>query len=221
MRLRLALIMTVVLLLPCALFAKGGVYIDNMLVTNDGRNIFSDDFDSGTLRNWTGLVAATVPCDAKKTYCSMHLNMHTNTGTATALHEMPIEAPGVLEVRWRLWVAPADEQSRHKDTLLGLLVAVMCQQQKNWIAASTDLCTDTDKPSLSILVNNVEKTSGVKIPTSKWVEMALRFDPGSSTVSFLADGKVAVTAKYDPSQFTSVRQLRLECGYGDGAQRTR
>lgn len=222
MSLRLVLIAAVVLLLlPCALLARGGVYVDDFTVTNDGKVVFSDNFDSGNLDQWTNLAAATVPCDAEGKRCCMHLNMHTDTDSGNAVHQMSIDTPGFLEVSWLQWIAAANEQARHNVTGLHLLVSVHCQDPKHWIAAETMLCANVDQPALDISVDNVQKSCKVQIPTAKWVQMILRFDPKTSTISLLADNKVVGTDKYDPGVFNNLTYVRLESGLGDGTQRRR
>lgn len=213
MTLRLAVML---LLLPCALLAKGGVYIDDVKITNDGVVVFSDSFNGGDLKNWTALRDATAPCDKDPASCCLHLNNH-GTGLPNATHTLAMKEAGVVEVSWRQWVAPAEEQAGHERTVVGVMMGIVGEKTGRSIVASTCLYVGDKEPCLSVDVDGkTGKLSELNVPTGKWVRMLVRMDSATSKVTFSADGKVGVEETYDPKSLLPAKQLTFQSGLGDG-----
>lgn len=92
-------------------WARGGAYIDDLVLRNNGTVVFSDNFDSGDLSEWHSAVDASVSSDhSYSADYSLYENWHGTQYSATISSDMSISNPGLLELSFKVWLPAVSEQ---------------------------------------------------------------------------------------------------------------
>jgi hypothetical protein len=104
--------------------AAGGVYLDDLTLTNYGTSMFTDGFNDKSLRGWTNLKDVSLGQLGQGSLL-MHMNAHGSL-PATAWRALNVKDAGVVEVSTKLMVMPPDEQSRYKNNSYSLMDLTVC-----------------------------------------------------------------------------------------------
>lgn len=104
--------------------AAGGVYLDDLTLTNYGTPMFTDGFNDKSLPGWSSLKDVSLG-QVNEGSLLLHLNAHS-AQPATAWRALNVKEAGVVEVSTKLMVMPPDEQSRYKNNSYSLLNLTLC-----------------------------------------------------------------------------------------------
>jgi hypothetical protein len=209
-----------------AAFAAGGIYIDNLKITNNGKEVFSDAFNSGKLIGWNKMNDAIWSSDRANTQQgAMLLNKHQFCA-ATAYHSFSAKNIGIVEVSADVYCTPPDEQYERisKKNACGTFFRLYSGSSNATIEAKIQLnvCQSTYQLGITHLDARQGETYS-KLPVMQpatWSHIVLRLDPRSATATMFLGGKAYVTAGYDPQQFQSLQEIGIVTGLGDGSKRT-
>lgn len=100
-------------------YAAGGVLVDDLKITNDGKMVFSDGFNSAALSAWSKLYDATLIPSAGGYY--LHLNKH-HSQSASMYHQLSVKQVGVLELSAKVFINPPEEQYLYGRKQISMLV---------------------------------------------------------------------------------------------------
>ena len=119
------LILTVILTCGLAVgaHAAGGVCLDDLQITNDGKMAFSESFDSRSLRGWSSPYDVTLIQTNPGGYY-LHLNKH-HIQSARAWHKLTVNSAGLVELSAKVYVTPPEEQYLYKQKAFSLMEIVL------------------------------------------------------------------------------------------------
>lgn len=105
-------IAVIVLCMSISVYARGGVYIDDLVCTNNGSTVFSDNFNSGDLSVWDSISNSSVTNTRYNSAdYSLYQNCHgMSDRTPTIIRNVSISNYGPLELSFKVWLPPASEQ---------------------------------------------------------------------------------------------------------------
>lgn len=206
--------------------AEGGAYLDDFRISNDGTEVFFDNFNDGSIADWTKMHDTTVVRDDKdKLVGYMFMNKHTHAAS-TAWHPLSVSSAGLVELSTLVYVTPYEQQfdirdgypsvlmitlySGSSDATAGLYIYLDKPKQDSQKSACS-ICVNLKNPNGTTIIHNTA------LVPQKWATLTLRLDPKTGIASALLDGTVVRTLKYDPAKFKSIRELGLCCSFGDGA----
>jgi hypothetical protein len=209
-------------------WCAGGVYVDNVRVTNDGQNAFLDNFDTGKLVGWTNATTAQVVCD--RSNCSMLLNKHVFCA-AGAFHPLAIENPGVVDTSMDLYVTPAAEQyDCHKKNLPCIFYITLYssvttgKRTDDILGAGLSLAPNAQGCNVGFKSNKQclckSWTTTPVVPAGQWVTLTFRLDAVNGRATIFVNARQVISIPYDRGPNPPVRQIGLCCGFGDGSKRT-
>lgn len=104
--------------------AAGGVYLDDLTLTNYGTPMFTDGFNDKSLPGWSKLKDVSLG-QVKEGSLLLHLNAHSAL-PATAWRALNVKDAGVVEVSMKLMVMPPGEQSQYKKNTYSLMNLTLC-----------------------------------------------------------------------------------------------
>jgi len=235
-------------LMAGAAHASGGVYLDDLTVTNYSTPMFTDHFNDPTLRGWSNLHDVSLGQMGEGSYL-LYMNAHSDQA-ATAWRQLNMKDAGVVEVSFKMLVTPPDEQYKYKKDTFSLFYLVLAsgntpatakaivslkQHEKgNRVSIAVQQTTtpatpqakpEPGKPMLptlglqnATLKNLGAMSPGLVIQPKTWVLVTLKLDSKKSMASVLVDNKEIVSKPYKPQDFQSVRGIWLWSTYGDGAK---
>ena len=188
---------------------RGGIYFDDILLKNDGRAVFFDDFQSGGLSLWPSADDARVECSGSDSKaCCLYLNQRGPV-VSDAFHVVSVQHPGVVELSAWVWLPPTSEQipaftslnlySSGNDTA-GVGVQVDSKSRGYRIRLQWNRSDGDDK--------EIESKTVVLRP-GKWARIALRLDAGTKKMSALLDGVPKVSFHYAPANFGKIDMLSV------------
>ena len=246
MSVRSVVLLFVLILSACwsGAWAAGGVYLDDVKVTNNGAVALFDNFDDGGLTGWYNLSDATCECKSGKPPCGMLLNKHIFCA-AGASHNLAIGQPEVVELSANVFVTPPEEQY---DIAVKKYAASTCKcgcggpSDIMYITLYAEATVPPRKttPKVDFYIQQVgseagcrvgvEATqsngstsrsgcSGAPIPQRQWTPILLRLDPRTKLARLFVDGRQVSQTGYDPASLSQIQQLNLCCGFGDGSKR--
>jgi hypothetical protein len=96
--------------MPTPVCARGGVYVDDLVLKNNGTVVYSEDFDSADLSGWYSITDASVSSDH---YSSAGYSLYENSyggAFAKVSTDVLVSNPGLLELSFRVWLPEASEQ---------------------------------------------------------------------------------------------------------------
>ncbi len=106
-----------------AAYAAGGIYLDDMTLTNYGTQMFTDGFNDSALRGWSDLHDVSLGQVNQGSYLLL-MNAHS-AEAATAWRQLNVKDAGVVELTCKVLVAPSDEQYQYKNKKYSLLYLVL------------------------------------------------------------------------------------------------
>lgn len=204
--------------------AEGGAYIEDVVVTNNGQNVFFDNFNSGNLSKWTNINDAQMfyytPNIAQ--YCLFLNKQHEAPATAT--HAATIENPGRVEFRSYSSLTPSEEQydwqKRGACQLSFAIVSasspdkvVRCYAYLNPLQHASNAGISTSRTATGTI------TTKAIIDANKWMHYRMIMDPKTRTATFYLDGSRMASTKYNPDDFRSIGALEITTSFGDGKYR--
>jgi hypothetical protein len=206
--------------------AGGGIYIDNLKITNNGKEVFSDALDSGKLVGWTKMSDTTwIPDGPNTQKGTMLLNKHIFCA-ATAYHSLSAKDLGVVELSADVYCTPPDEQYDQRVKKCGCVTyfTLYSGSSERDIQATIKLNPCQSSYQLAITsAKSREPSVYSKLPVlapATWSTIKFRLDPTRATATLSLDGKAIISAPYEPEQFQSLREIGLCTGLGDGSRRT-
>ena len=209
-----------------AAYAAGGIYIDNLKITNNGKVIFSDSFDGGKLVGWTKMTDASwIPDGPNTQKGALLLNKHGSVA-ATAYHGLSSgQSLGVVEMSAEVFCTAPSEQYGWavRKGACGTFFRLYSGSSNATIEAKVQLNPCQTSYQLGITAMNSQQGTYSKLPVlrpAKWATITLRLDPRSATATFFLDGRAFVSARYNPQQFRSLKEIGIVTGLGDGSKWT-
>lgn len=217
------------ILIAADTFAAGGFVVDDLLVTNNGAIVLTENFDSGSLSGWRVNNAILQQTQPQPPRYNLLLNSPETGPTTMIERDVPISNPGKLDVSAWVYLPAEEEQSNwagtHCDyagfviyTSRGMpdrqevaLSLYLSPQNKGYLASARyhdytgktrDVLSSTDKPVLN---------------GGKWARMSMSLDPGQRTASVFIDGKFACRITYEPRWFVTVTGIRVYSQLGGQA----
>lgn len=219
-------ITALVLAIASGAFAAGGVYIDDVRITNNGRQVLFDNFNDGTLNAWASVSQAIpVRVSPESSEYLLHMNRHERT-SASMMYRMPQQPIGVFELSALVYIALAQEQADYRlNRTSDLLFRLTSAAARGTITAGVKLYAKDQGNKVDVVVLQLigqqqntgsDRTKTSVLPCEKWATITLRLDPATRTATVLLDGNTVASTQYDPNSFPGFRMLTVLCGYGDG-----
>lgn len=205
----------------------GGVYVDDLRVTNNGAQVLLDNFETGKLDGWTKLTGAELAANEQNK--SLAINRHGNYA-ATAYRTISIDKPGLVEISWFIFVAPVGEQYDCKKggacTMSIRLLSGMSASSNAGVPSAALIlnpCETTCRAGLAPAnsFNATAKTKSPVLSLGRWVPVVFRLDSANGKATLLVNGREAVSMSYDPSSTKSIRQIGFVSQFGDGSNRSK
>jgi probable HAF family extracellular repeat protein len=185
---------------------RGGIYFDDILLTNDSKPVFFDDFQSGDLSGWSKQNDAKVESSASKAYC-LFLNFQGPAQLATS-HNILVQNPGVIELSAWVWLPPASEQEFLTSTSLyryssgsddNISVGVQEDSRDGYIVTLRWYRSNGDDKQV--------KSQGSVLKSGKWARLTLRLDKGSENASVIFNGVTQASFHYAPYNFRTINKI--------------
>ncbi|MCE5315296.1 MAG: hypothetical protein ABFD49_00875 [Armatimonadota bacterium] len=228
---RFAAIVGLVCCFTGSAYANGGVYLEDIRIKNNGKVVFSDDFNDGDISDWTHLRDVSVFTIEKTSTQMMLLNEHGNQ-MAEADHPLDLNLSGSLEFSTMVCIAPPTEQYYgQKDIACAFNMSLDYREQPNCAPETLRihalLYRNDQKCKITVtrLSRDEEKykssdMSSAVLPTGKWAILTLRLDSISETATAYVDDSPVASIKYNANDFPKITSLAFYTTFGDGAQRT-
>lgn len=226
-------------------WAAGGVYLDDVKVTNNGIVALFDNFDDGNLAGWFNLSDATCECaKGGKPPCCILLNKHIFCA-AGASHNLEITQSGVVELSASILVTPPEEQYdiavKQYDNSTGKCGGGPGDIMYVTLYAESTVPPKKTTANVDFYIQQVGTESGCRVGVratqsngstsnagckgniiqhQRWTPLMLRLDPKTKLARLFVDGIQVAQTGYDPVALRGIKQLNLCCGFGDGSKRT-
>jgi hypothetical protein len=201
-----------------ALFASGGIYIDDFRVTNNGATVFSDNFDDGSISDWTNTYCVGVDSNTHySSQYSLHGNGHVTPSPqySSAIHNLSFTGSGIVEESAMIWMPAVEQQYQYSQGYAGYA---------QFGLGATDII------SVGVQLNGAEPgyhvrllylpahndlgcepvrfvSENIVLAPQTWAQLKLRLDPASWTASALLNGQLIGTVPYHPQYLTSFRTV--------------
>ena len=138
----------VCLLAPLNAHAEGGVYFDNIQITNDGSKVFADNFDERELAEWTNCKDVSIEHDrAVNTSAYLELNKHGKE-LSRAGRNLQVSKAGKVELSFSVYLPPIAQQ--------------FCENG-NYCGSANIRLDSGSRDSISVSINNYIKDTGYKL----------------------------------------------------------
>lgn len=230
-----AILAVLSLALSASAHAVGGIYFDDVSVSNNGKVVFADNFNDGNIDGWK-IARPDVRCIQTETkpinYC-LYLNRLNDINTY-ASRLQTINNVGAFEVKAFVNLPPAKEQwgyrrGRRDTTRIDVMtarnqhwfyVAIQLEPKESACRLQLTYVKQPEKgPDGKITKSNSEdfRTQSPVVPLCAWAEIAFTLDPVKKKATVLLDGKPQVSCDYDPSQIKNVISVDLTTWMGDMA----
>ncbi len=204
------------ILLCTAALGSGGIYMDSVLLTNNGSPVFSDSFDKATLDGWKADGTTFVQTQAKPPQYCLYLTRPTR-GRCQAQHFLSLDNVGTLELSAWVYLPPVEQQATYNDNRCNYAgFCVYAADPKDHISATLFMQPKGTGYRADAVWYDQQKNSNVRSYTDKpvlsggkWARATMRFDPDERTVTLLIDGAMACRITYDPSRFKSIGSIML------------
>lgn len=203
--------------------AKGGIYVDDISITNSNASVFSDNFDDGSISDWDW-IDNTATLSSAHTHSptkSLYLNWHGKS-VAEAFHKMSITQPSVVDYSAWVYLPPASEQYgwSHK-TLIFTNLVLYSGNTSNNLFAGIELYPSQSAYSIWLNWNNFGGTNAKAekkdvVAANTWVKLTLRMDNINGKAYALLNGTQQASITYDPKNFTSFNNASVWGWLGDG-----
>jgi hypothetical protein len=221
---------------PMQIPSKGGIYIDDIRITNDDQVAYLYNFDDADISDWSprpgaSLVAAPKTERNRCVYLNRLDQKNTGMGRATTVDKI-----GNLRVAASVFLPAVSEQWGHNENRRG----VECTYFYVYSGSSNDafrfgVALLPDDPAYrcalmryrsAVVESNGKKENGaiggaelttdtaVLAPLT-WATIELRLNPATSIASLTLNGTQVLSCAYDPAQFTSLRNIEIGCWQGD------
>lgn len=190
---------------------KGGIYFDDILLKNNGKAVFFEDFQ-GDLSRWPRKDNAGVETSNSKAAC-----LYLNNVVSEAFHEASITQPGLIELSAWVWLPPATEQVRRTFTDLNLYSGTSCDN----IGAGVQVDEKAKGYCIRLQWNRSDGddkevvTQSSVLQPGKWARLALHLDSKTQQASALLDGVPQVSFHYAPANFKTIDCLSAWGSLGD------
>lgn len=210
----------IAVLVPTAVSARGGVYVDDVVFKNDGVTVFSESFDSGGLSGWYSAKDATLsPEHCYSPDGSLYENWHGGSGYASISHDIDLLSTGVLELSYRLWLPPASEQWNDAGgaTVTNVYVGLYCNSTKG--VYNTGLWLYPYDAQYRMYIGN-QYQKYPSCSSGSWHSVVAILDPNaqgceSYQAQIKLDGTTMLTANYSGTLFPTVDRITIWSSFGD------
>ncbi len=210
-----------------ATFASGGVYLDDLQVTNDGGVTFFDTFDNGNSGQLTSASDISfVLAEGSTTQRLLCMNKHHEKDSA-AIAYPKVTSAGLVEVTTKVFVTSPEEQYLYRNGKASAFNMVVHSAKPGyymWAIVDLGAKAQTNRVGIRSQYLTAGKQTGSAafsqspiLKPSAWYTLTLRLDPSSVTATVLLDGNPVATRPYNPGDFESISKLSILCSYGDGA----
>lgn len=210
--------------------ATGGIYIDDLQITNNGKVVFSDNFDRTSLTGWTDTTDASVVVDqSQKHQSALLLNSHISCPVAQATHSLLLKNAGLVEMSAAIYCTPADEQFQHHVKKIGCVTSFILgptRSELDGIDAVIELNPNGSAYQLGVtslrsgtITKSAVTTNPIMQP-GKWALIKLRLDPKTATATVFLDGNAVASIGYNPEDYRKISEVNIVTPMGDGSKRT-
>jgi hypothetical protein len=217
------LLVSSLLLMACiSAYAVGGIYFDDLSVTNNGTSVFSDNFDDGSISDWTPKNDAALSSSvARSAQYSVYLNQWGST-VADAFHSVSIATPGVVEASVWVWLPPTQEQYRPTSTYIYLYSGNPSDNMYAGIELRDGETGYRVKLGWNGVPGDSARTSSVVLAPQTWAKLTLRLNAasGNSTAYALLNDQTQLSFWYTPSTWTSVNKVSFWGWLGGASEPT-
>jgi len=218
------MVAAIVLLLavPAAVHAAGGMYFDDFTVTNGGTSVLFDDFNDGSISDWQPQhYALTSSQVSHSPSYSMYLNWHGGS-VSDAFHQMSIQQPGLVAASAWVWLPPVREQYNWSHNIISFTgIYLYSGSSDNNSFAHVELRPGETSYRIYLGWNNfggqgATATSSAILAPQTWALLSLQMDRTSGTAAAYLNGAECLSFAYDPSHFTSFDGVSAWGWLGDG-----
>ena len=207
---------------PSIARAVGGIYVDDIAITNNGAPVFSDNFDDGSISDWYMINdAAVTSAHSHSPSDSLYLNWH-GAAVADAIHHISVAQPSVMDYSAWVYLPPVSEQYKwnHNGFSFTNLVLHSGNTSSN-LGAGVELYPNESAYRIWLHWNNFGGTnttavSGVVLAANTWAQLTLRMDNASGNAYALFNGQQLTSISYNPQSFQSFNRASVWGWLGDG-----
>lgn len=213
------------ILAPQMVMAGGGIYVDDFTVKNDGKVLFTDNFDDGSVSDWTFVRDATVVCDdATPRNCCLHVDRQ-RYANCCAYHAVSIPSPGVVELSAWIFLPPVEEQSCY--TVSGgsfTGISVYSGSTKDDVAAAVELQHLEKGYRIRVYSNSYNTgkpmehaqavTPNPVLVPGKWARLTLKLAFADGKASAYLDDKMLDSVSFRPENYAFVKKVAAWGGLG-------
>lgn len=220
-------LMVALVLASGAAFAAGGVYLDDLQVTNDGGVTFFDTFDKANRGQWTSTSDISfVLAEGSTTQRLLCMNKHHEKDSA-AIAYPKVTSAGLVEVTTKVFVTSPEEQYLYRNGKASAFNMIFHSAKPGyymWAIVDLSAKAQANRVGIRSQYLTAGKQTGSAafsqspiLKPSTWYALTLRLDPSSGTATVLLDGNPVATKPYNPGDYESISKLSILCSYGDGA----
>jgi hypothetical protein len=202
-------------------YARGGSYIDDFVLKNDGVAVFSENFDSGDLAGWYSATDASISSDR---FCSGDYSLYENwhgAQYATVSHSVSITNPGLLEFGFKVWLPDVSEQwnSGSGSHVTNLYVVIHSNTtDKNYSAGLWLYPSDS---SYRAYLNGAYQAYP-SCSSGTWLNLGVTLDPDfvppcgpKGQGKILLNGTSLLSTGYNSADFPTIDSITIWSSFGD------
>ena len=198
---RTILILALFLLAVGAYASTPIYYLDNFQVTNNGKVVLFDDFDSGKLDGWSSPQAANVTCQKpNEPPCVLFLAGRVN-------HELVFAKVGLVELDTMIYIPPPDDYVHASS----MSIVIFCGSGGDSVRLIVNRSAGDKVFKIGLGTYQKDESFAEKaaLQPGVWANLTLRMDPKTNLVTAFLDGKPQTTMIYDPYNWRSTRSIML------------
>jgi probable HAF family extracellular repeat protein len=184
---------------------RGGIYFDDILLTNNGKVVFFEDFQGISMLSSLPSGHKARGQSAVSKACCLYLT----TGVSDMGQVISIQHPGVIELSAWVWLPPASEQAASTFTYLRLYsasshdaIGVGVQEDgrgKGYFVKLLWNRSDGDDKEV--------QSKGSALQSGRWARLKLRLESASGKASAILDNVTQASVHYAPSNFRTFSRI--------------
>ncbi|MCE5200449.1 MAG: hypothetical protein ABFD54_13930 [Armatimonadota bacterium] len=199
-------------------YARGGVYIDDLVLKNGGTVIFSESFDSDDLSGWYSSNDASISTDHScSTSNSLYENWHGGS-PATISTNISISNPALLELSFNVFLPDTLEQWNNGGGAHVTALYIILHSNTTNKDYTSGLWLYPYDTSYRMYLNG--KYSGPSCASGNWQNVLVRLDPSnvnciSRRATMLLNNNVLLFEGYSATDFPTIDTLTVFSNFGD------